>query len=59
MILYLGTLLPFILDKHDRVNLGKSWEELGSDLIIRNELNSKSDLIFMNGWKTIFLELRY
>ena len=29
--------------------MGKSWEKLESDLIIRNKLKFKSDLIFRNG----------
>ena len=43
-----------IIDKHYyRVNLGKSWENLESDLIIRNKLNFKSDLIFRKGGSTL------
>ena len=46
-------LLLDILDKHCKVNLGKSWKKLESDLIIRNKLNFKSDLIFRNGGSII------
>ena len=42
------SLLLFIIDKHCKINLGKSWKKLESDLIIRNTLNFKSDLIFRN-----------
>ena len=38
-----------VVDKYCRVNLGKNWEKLESDLVIGDKLNFKSDLIFKNG----------
>ena len=48
-----------MLDNHDKVNLGKSWKKLESDLIIRNKLNFKSDLIFRKRESIVYFTRKY
>ena len=51
---YPHSLSLVILDKHCRINFGKSWEKLETDLI-RNELNFKSDLILYLGTERMYI----